>query len=519
MLSNKTIRAVIYARFSSDMQREESIDAQVRACRDYCKKKGYLVTGIYKDEAKSGKSTIERDEYNRLQKDAEDDLFDVIIMHKIDRNARNELDYHQFKQRMHSLGISYEYAAQSIDDSPEGQMMENMLVGFAAYYSRNLAKETKKGMNENAYQAIFNGGTPPLGFDIVKDGDKGRYVINEAEAVIVRFIFSQYLAGQGYEQISSQLRDMGYKSKTGRIFTKTSLHDILNNERYTGTYVFNRTHRKEGAKRNMHAATADDVIRIPDAIPAIISREDFERVQKKRRHNKKHTGAYKAKAPYLLSGKIVCGQCGKSMVGHRNVLRGKLYEYYGCYRMHEGCPQRQVRKVVLENAVIEHVKNLIMSPEAKKLIIEAMTEEYTKQQQNASSIIKAKNQIKAGLITRLDNLYKLVEGGICDQRTIDRLKDLQEQISACEEEIKRASVPVSVLTPQEIDNLFNLLEQKIACCDEEARKIMVDTFVDHIAITGYQARLSLSFGNLTKDLNDEAKVLPNLKLDALIDLI
>lgn len=161
-------RAVIYARFSSDMQREESIDAQVRACKAYAKNKGYIVVDTYADEAKSGRDVTKRDAYNQMLADAMEDKFDVIIFHKIDRNSRNELNYFTFKDKLEKLGIRYEYAAQPIDAlSPEGQMMETMMVGMAAYYSRNLAKETKKGLNENAYKALFNGCCPPLGYKIV----------------------------------------------------------------------------------------------------------------------------------------------------------------------------------------------------------------------------------------------------------------------------------------------------------------------------------------------------------------
>lgn len=91
--------------------------------------------------------------------DALEDKFDIIIFHKIDRNSHNELNYFIFKDKLKKLGIRYEYAAQSIDsDTAEGQMMEAMLVSIAAYYSRNLAKEIKKGLNENAYKAQFNVG-------------------------------------------------------------------------------------------------------------------------------------------------------------------------------------------------------------------------------------------------------------------------------------------------------------------------------------------------------------------------
>lgn len=222
--------AVIYARFSSDMQREESIEAQVRACTEYCRRKHYVVTNIYVDEAKSARDIIKRDAYNQMMADAIEHKFDVIIFHKIDRNARNEFNYYSFKHTLSQLGIGYEYAAQNIDFSPEGQMMENMLVGFAAYYSRNLAKETKKGLNENAYKAQFNGGTPPLGYKIV---DK-HYVVEPHEAEAVKMIFSMYLDGYGYGKIAEKLKLHGYHTKDGRNFAKNSLYDILSNEKYIG---------------------------------------------------------------------------------------------------------------------------------------------------------------------------------------------------------------------------------------------------------------------------------------------
>lgn len=223
-------RAVIYARFSSDMQREESIEAQVRACKEYCRKKLYVVTNIYVDEAKSARDVLKRDAYNQMMADALEHKFDVIIFHKIDRNARNEFNYYSFKNTLAQLGIGYEYAAQNIDFSPEGQMMESMLVGFAAYYSRNLAKETKKGLNENAYKAQFNGGKPPLGYKIV---DK-QYVIEPTEAEAVKLIFTMYISGHGYGSIARALAAKGFKTREGRNFGKNSLYDILGNEKYTG---------------------------------------------------------------------------------------------------------------------------------------------------------------------------------------------------------------------------------------------------------------------------------------------
>lgn len=139
------LRAALYGRFSSDNQREESIMAQFRDGVEYCKKKNYCVVAKYADEAKSGTTTVGRDRYNQMLDDARRGLFDVIVFHKVDRNARNEFDYYMTKHKLQQIGVRYEYSKQDINSAtPEGQMMESMLVGMAAYYSRNLSNEIKK---------------------------------------------------------------------------------------------------------------------------------------------------------------------------------------------------------------------------------------------------------------------------------------------------------------------------------------------------------------------------------------
>ena len=216
-------RAVIYARFSSDMQREESIDAQVRACTAYAKSKGYEIVDTYIDEAKSGREVTKRDAYKKMLDDASHKKFDIVIFHKIDRNSRNEVDYYITKAKFLNLGIHYEYAVQSIDSSPEGQMMEGMLVAIAAYYSRNLAKETKKGLNENAYKVQFNGGTPPLGYKIV---DK-HYVIDNDEAEAIRLIFDLFIARHSYKDICCILAAKGYTTRNGHNLLAKIVFTIL----------------------------------------------------------------------------------------------------------------------------------------------------------------------------------------------------------------------------------------------------------------------------------------------------
>ena len=500
-------RAVIYARFSSDMQREESIDAQVRACTAYAKRQGYVVVDTYKDEAKSGRETTKRDGYNQMLADAMEDKFDVIIFHKIDRNSRNELNYFIFKDKLEKLGIRYEYAAQPIDAmSPEGQMMEGMLVSMAAYYSRNLAKETKKGMNENAYKALFNGGCPPLGYRIV---DK-KYVVDEQEAAAVRLIFKLYLEGNGYAAICQALSIKGYTTRSGRDFTKNTLHDILLNEKYVGTYTFNKIPRK--GKRNMHSKVRpEDFISIEDALPAIISKEDFAAVKFKMERNHRRAAAYTAKATYLLSGKVFCGHCGSAMVGHR--LRHR-YCYYGCTRKEQlptsKCPQKYIRAEVLEHWVLQILERVVFTVGGMRRIADYIANAYQQEEANKENNKAVLAQRKAAAERKLNNIYKLFEEGEADEFDHQRLKNIKAELR----EINKAICETSVKSVERIEHkkiaavLAAMKDEIFVKKNNYYIQKAIDLLIERVIITDKVIKVTLSTQNVCAYMVPRNRTIP-----------
>lgn len=494
-------RAVIYARFSSDMQREESIDAQVRACTAYAQSKGYNIIDTYIDEAKSGRDVTKRDAYNQMLADAMEDKFDVIIFHKVDRNSRNELNYFKFKDKLEKLGICYEYAAQHIDAlSPEGQMMETMMVGMAAYYSRNLAKETKKGLNENAYKAQFNGGYAPFGYKIV---DK-HYVIDEQEAEAIRLIFDLYISGHGYKDICIILATKDYTTRNGKPFGKNSLYDIIGNEKYCGTYTFNKSPRKNGG-RNMHAKSRpDDFIRLEDAIPPIVSKDIFQQAQARRRINKARP-AFKSKVNYLLSGKILCGHCGQAMGGHSVTPRKKMYSYYGCLTKDrvplQNCPQKTIRKEDVEEAVLTKIKTEILTPQAFASIADKMRKKYAAQKGSIDKDIALKQSQLTQAEAKRTNLYKLVEKGLDDDYTFAKITTTKENIEILQAEIKalKNAKQSTLLSNSDIEKAFQLFNQKlIDMSDVDAKKLLIDLFLDKVIVTDQRLYIKLSSDAITK---------------------
>jgi Site-specific recombinases, DNA invertase Pin homologs len=136
----KMIKAAIYARYSSDNQREESITAQVRACTEYCQKKGYAIVKTYADEARSA-LTDNRPEFQQMVSDARAGLFDVLVIHKLDRFARNRYDSAFYKRELRRAGVRLESVLEHLDDSPESVLLESLLEGLAEYYSKNLGRK------------------------------------------------------------------------------------------------------------------------------------------------------------------------------------------------------------------------------------------------------------------------------------------------------------------------------------------------------------------------------------------
>lgn len=308
-------RVAIYARYSSDNQRSESIDAQIRAMTAYCKQNNMVSVDTYIDEAKSA-TTDRRPAFQQMISDSRQHTFNILLVHKLDRFARNRYDSAVYKRELKKNGVSVYSVLENLDDSPESIMMESVLEGMSEYYSQNLAREVMKGMRETALQCKHTGGKPPLGYDV--DPVSRKLVINPEEAKTVQCIFSMYADGYGYSAILDVLNERGCKTKRGQDFLKNSLYSILTNPKYQGIYVFNKSSAKSiTGTRNTHLLKeAEDIITIDGGCPQIVDTDTFNKVQKRLDNNKHGKGARNnAKHNYLLSGLMFCKECGKSMTG------------------------------------------------------------------------------------------------------------------------------------------------------------------------------------------------------------
>ena len=162
-----TMKAVIYARYSSDNQREESIEGQIRECTEYAKYNELEIVGQYIDRAFSAK-TDDRPDFQRMIQDSAKKLFDVVLVWKLDRFARNRYDSAFYRYTLRKNGVRVVSAKENISDGPEGIILESLLEGMAEFYSANLSQNVKRGFQgEMPSRASGNGGAVPLGYKVV----------------------------------------------------------------------------------------------------------------------------------------------------------------------------------------------------------------------------------------------------------------------------------------------------------------------------------------------------------------
>ena len=419
-------KAVIYARYSSNLQSEESIDAQVRYCTQYAQQRGYTILKTYADEAISGSGgkTNKRVQYQQLLRDAQKGRFDVVLIHKYDRIARNVAEHVNLSMRLSQYNIELIAVSQDFGSGNEAKIMKTLMWALSEYYIDNLADETRKGLRENALKGLHNGGYPMFGFDVV---DK-KYVVNPIEQHYLLKMFQAADSGEGFKELIQEMEEKGIRGRRGKPIRYPQIYELLRNRmcigEYSYTLVEERTREGRRAKEN--------AIRIPNAVPQLIPTDLFERVQKKMK-SRKHVGG---KSTYLCSGLVYCS-CGAKMHALKSTRKG--YTYYSYY-----CPKKCGAGIVhmedVDNAAIQYL-HALLSDENKTKIIEALRE-YTDQKsvRDAAYIESAAKEV-AKRESQIEGYMKSMASGVL---SIELMQDIDKKIRELKKEIeaiKAAPIP------------------------------------------------------------------------------
>lgn len=408
-------KAAAYGRYSTDMQREESIDAQFRAIREYCTRNEILLISEYADEGISG-TTDNRPQFQRMITDAQNGLFDYVIVHKLDRFSRSKYDSAIYKRKLKQSGVQLLSVLENLDGSQESIILESVLEGMSEYYSRNLSREVRKGLKENALKCKFNGGHPPLGYDI---DDNKNYIINLYEAEMVKTIYDLYLKNYSYREMTNYFNNLGYKTKLGKKFTRSSFYDILTNEKYIGTYVYSQNTRKRYEDKG--------TIKIKDGIPAIIDKNTWYNVQEIIKNRKRpmqvENGRY-----YILTGLLYCGECGAPMNGQiRKNSIGVEYYYYRCNRSHKkrDCKAKSVRADKIEKEVLDCFNDVIFTEGNKETIINSMLQ-YVNEFDEPSTSDELSKELES-VNEQINNIVDAVLSGMKSETLKSKLKELEDK--------------------------------------------------------------------------------------------
>ena len=418
------MKAVIYARFSSDKQNEASIEGQLRECMQYAEFNGIQVIGNYIDRAMSAK-TDHRPEFQHMIKDSYKNLFDVVLVWKLDRFARNRYDSAYYKNILKKNGVRLVSIKESISQGADGILLEAILEGYAEYYSAELSEKVKRGMTENALKAKANGVRAPFGYYIDNDD---KYQIDESIAPVVKEIYSLYLEGKRVKDIAKLMNARGIKNR-GYEMNYNSVFRILTNRKYIGEYKFG------------------DII-LPDAMPAIIDVDTFNEVQRRLKNNKKAPAMHRSEDDYLLTTKIFCGKCGAMMTGEIGTSHTQAkYRYYKCnHAKKRKCDKKAVKKDWIEDLVIEEILTLISNDE---VVNELSDRIYEMQAEESAAVTVVKNQLTE-VERKLNNLAEAIAQGVFSSTTKKLLDELEEQKSNLETELFEVQIKHPVLTKDQI---------------------------------------------------------------------
>ena len=450
---------VIYARYSSSNQREESIEGQIRECTEYAERSGIQIVDIYADHALTG-TNDQRPEFQRMIRDSEKRVFNVVLCYKMDRFSRDRYDSAIYKTRLKRNGVNILYAKEHIPEGPEGIIFESLLEGFAEYYSANLAQNIKRGYRENALKGLAFG---PCPLGLTKDSE-GFYTLDPATNHIIKLIFDELDAGTTVENLCTLLKAKGYKTARGNDFKPHAIYQIARNPKYCGLYIY------------------EDIIHT-DKIPPTVTREKFDSVQRRIGSSPSASSKHREDDTYLLSGKIFCGSCGAPMIGMSGTSKtGDKHYYYACQtvrRKKGGCGQKNLKRDVINDLVITHTVQTVLQNDVIDYIADRVMDIQASDQ--STSALKYLEKQLAAVEKSIKNIMSAIEEGIFTPSTKNRLNELENQKAEIELSIAKESIAKPTVPREFVVYWLNRFKD-MNLSDPAVRRSMVDTFVNAVYV-------------------------------------
>lgn len=367
-----------------------------------------------------------------MLKDAPSNLFQVVLVWKINRFSRRNSDLLNTVEKLGSYNINLVSCCEQFDAStPPGKLMLSMLGSIGEFERDNIVENIRSGMVERASQGLFNGGRL-LGYDM----SNGKLAVNPKESSIVRKIFSLYLSGVGYKGICRILKDEGMKTKNNCCFEVSSVKRILTNPVYAGYITYNKAGKR---CKNSDGCTS---IMVKGIHEPIVSKQDFDEVQNIIGSKRQ---SYISSNTYMLSPFLKCPQCGGKMTGHTGGVRkdGTRYRYYVCinYKNYgaRSCGANCINADYVEGMVMDYIVSIVSRPGISKDVYKKILEAERFENR---SISMETDWLKKELSNRNRTLHKYIS--LFEGRGID-LPILEDRVKAIYDEIEKLKMRQSEL--------------------------------------------------------------------------
>ncbi len=448
-------RGVIYARYSCDNQREESIDGQIRDCSTFANSNDIEIISTYIDRAISARSD-NRPEFQRMINDSYNNLFDVVLVWKSDRFSRNRrqaLDYREILSRNKVKLLS---CTEPNIDGPEQILYQGISDSYNEYYSVELARKIKRGEKENVIQGKANGGVVPYGYKLV---DR-KYIVIEEEAEVLRFMFNEYLKdNMTIPKLLDIIHARGIRNHKGNKFPNGSFYHLLQNRKYIGEYKFGDNINKT-------------------CIPAIIDIDTFNKVQEKLTRNKSK-GSYFKKEEYLLSSKLRCAECGALLIGETGTSKtGRVYRYYKCQnakKKHKECYLNPIKKDLIEDFVINEVTTNLKEFVDSKILASNIYNMQKKDNPNIKELEKGIAKVES----KMNNIMNAIENGFDPVTFKSRYDDLKNEKEELTDKLYKERVNHPLIDKFLIDNVISKVFYSIPLTDND-KQFLVDNFISNV---------------------------------------
>ncbi len=477
-------KAVIYARYSSNGQTEQSIEGQIRRCKEFAQANNLLIVNEYIDRARTATNN-NRPAFQQMLFDSAFHKFDFVIVYAVDRFSRNDIDYNIDKKTLLTNGVNLLSATESIGVNADGSenlggiLTEGILVAVAKYFSRELSKKVKRGQFESLQKGTFLGGKHLYGYKV----ENKKILKDKQQAEVVQMIFDLYLSGESTIDIALLLKEQGIYNNKGNPFSHNTIMWMLKNKKYIGIFNYGN-----------YSYT--------NYYPPIIEKEKFDMVQKLIENNKYRPARAKAKTDYLLSGKLFCGYCKSHMNGESGTSHtGTIHNYYKCSNRKgsKGCHKKTIKKLWIEDLVINATINYILTPTTiQKISTQIIQLQENNREQKVVDIIKQElNQTNM----QIKNLIDAIKQGIYTNSTKEELQTLEAKKESLQEKLEMAEYTAEHFITKEM--VEHWMRQFINFSNsEQDRKNLVTYFVHKVI--AYDDKIIIiynHYGNNTKEID------------------